>query len=359
MKILITGICGFVGSSVAHALLDARSDCEISGVDNFIRPGSEGNRDALRARGVKLHHGDVRQASDLETLPAVDWVIDAAANPSVLAGVDGKSSSRQVVEHNLFGTVNLLEHCRRHGAGFILLSTSRVYAIAPLAALPVEPHRRAGVPAPGGSRFAAGSLRARVGRNVQHRRADLALRRDQAGQRGDGARIRRNLRLSRVDQPLRRAGGGRAIRAARPGDRGVLDQRVSASQAAQVHRLRRLGHQVRDALHPRDLVGLLLQQMAERAAAPSRPRTVNLGGGEANAFSLADLSAWCADRFGEHPVASDPAGRAFDIPWLLMDAALAREAWGWQPTLSLADILLETALHAEAHPQWLERSAAF
>ena len=99
--------------------------------------------------------------------------------------------------------------------------------------------------------------------------------------------------------------------------------------------------------------------MAERAAAPGRPRTVNIGGGEANAFSLADLSAWCADRFGEHPVASDPAPRAFDIPWLLMDASLARAAWGWQPTLSLADILLETALHAEAHPQWLERSAAF
>ena len=119
------------------------------------------------------------------------------------------------------------------------------------------------------------------------------------------------------------------------------------------------GHQVRDALHPRDLVGLLLQQMRERRATPGKPRLVNLGGGEANAFSLADLSAWCAARYGEHPVAADPQGRAFDIPWLIMDAALARETWGWQPTLSLADILLEIAVHAEQHPQWLERSAAF
>jgi hypothetical protein len=32
-------------------------------------------------------------ASDLETLGPVDWVIDVAANPTVLKGVDGKSSS--------------------------------------------------------------------------------------------------------------------------------------------------------------------------------------------------------------------------------------------------------------------------
>ncbi|XGB41406.1 MAG: hypothetical protein LVS60_14050 [Nodosilinea sp. LVE1205-7] len=51
-----------------------------------------------------MWHGDLRQASDLETLPPVDWVIDAAANPSVLAGVDGKTSSLQLVQHNLLGT---------------------------------------------------------------------------------------------------------------------------------------------------------------------------------------------------------------------------------------------------------------
>lgn len=38
MKILITGICGFVGSSVAHAFLDRDSSLSILGLDNFIRP---------------------------------------------------------------------------------------------------------------------------------------------------------------------------------------------------------------------------------------------------------------------------------------------------------------------------------
>jgi CDP-paratose 2-epimerase len=77
--------------------------------------------------------------SDLDALPAADIVLEAAANPSVLAGIDGRASSRQLVEHNLLSTVNTLEYCcRRHGATFILLSTSRVYSIPPLAALPLR-----------------------------------------------------------------------------------------------------------------------------------------------------------------------------------------------------------------------------
>ena len=110
---------------------------EIFGFDNFARPGSEVNRLRLREAGVKVSHADVRLPSDVDELPAADWLIDAAANPSVLAGTESHGSSRQVVENNLGGTINLLEYCKRHHAGCILLSTSRVYSIPPLAALTV------------------------------------------------------------------------------------------------------------------------------------------------------------------------------------------------------------------------------
>jgi CDP-paratose 2-epimerase len=143
MRILISGICGFVGSTLAEAFAQQGQRHTLVGLDNFIRPGSESNQARLKQLGVKLHHADLRAASDLETLPPVDFVIDAAANPSVLAGVDGRTSSRQLVEHNLVGTVNLLEFCKAHCAGFISLSTSRVYAIRPLAALPVQPVHQA------------------------------------------------------------------------------------------------------------------------------------------------------------------------------------------------------------------------
>src|SRR5260370_36479913 len=77
-----------------------------------------------------------RSLSRPESLHVVDGISGCDANPRVVSGVDGKSNSRQVIEHNLFGTVNLLEYCKRTGAGFILLSTSRVYSIAALAKLP-------------------------------------------------------------------------------------------------------------------------------------------------------------------------------------------------------------------------------
>ena len=137
MKILITGVCGFVGSSLARGFLDANSTLEIFGIDNLSRAGSELNRPLLKKLGVRFLHGDIRNRSDVELLPDADWVIDAAANPSVLAGVEG-STTRQLLEHNVLGTVNVLEYCRRRNAGLILLSTSRVYSVSALSALPLE-----------------------------------------------------------------------------------------------------------------------------------------------------------------------------------------------------------------------------
>jgi CDP-paratose 2-epimerase len=93
MKVLITGICGFAGSTIARALQDLDSTIELFGIDNFSRPGSEQNRAPLQSAGVRLYHGDVRHARDRESLPGVDWTIDAAANPSVLSGVSGKQKN--------------------------------------------------------------------------------------------------------------------------------------------------------------------------------------------------------------------------------------------------------------------------
>src|SRR5437773_2487307 len=121
MRILVTGACGFVGRRILQRLRESLENAELTGLDNLCRAGSERNRATLKELGVKFVHGDVRSASDFESLSDVDWVIDAAANPSVLAGVDGRSSSRQVIEHNLLGTVNMLEFCRARSAGFILL----------------------------------------------------------------------------------------------------------------------------------------------------------------------------------------------------------------------------------------------
>ena len=83
---------------------------------------------------------------------------------------------------------------------------------------------------------------------------------------------------------------------------------------------------------------------------------VNLGGGQSNALSLAELSRWCSDRLGVHQVGSDPNDRPYDVPWLIMDSALAKEEWGWQPQTPIEAILEEIAEHAEQNPNWLKIS---
>src|SRR6056300_171636 len=116
MKILITGICGFAGSLIAKTLLQSHTNLQIVGLENFSRKGSELNISELTGLGINLIRGDIRSQSDIDALPKADWVIDCAANPSVLAGIDGQSSSRQLMEHNLLGTINMLEYCKRHKA---------------------------------------------------------------------------------------------------------------------------------------------------------------------------------------------------------------------------------------------------
>lgn len=118
MRILITGACGFVGSELCFTLQDQLPNPQITGIDNLSSRGIWRNLQRLEQGSIRVVHGDIRQDSDLESMEAQQWVIDAAANPSMLAGVDGKASSRQLLEHNLLGTMQVLEACKRWGGGF-------------------------------------------------------------------------------------------------------------------------------------------------------------------------------------------------------------------------------------------------
>lgn len=352
MRILISGICGFVGGTLARALAEARH--QVAGFDNFIRPGSETNREELKALGIRLFHADLRAASDVEALPAADWVIDAAANPSVLAGVDGRTSSRQLVEHNLGGTVNLLEYCKQHRAGFILLSTSRVYSIPPLAALPMEVRDGAFVPATvthsnGLSKvglteeFPTGAPISLYGAT---KLASEALALEYGETFGLPVFVNRCGVL---------AGAGQFGRA----DQGIFAYWINSW--LQRRPLRYIGfggrgHQVRDCLHPRDLLPVLTRQFEAPKLAAS-DRLANFSGGAASAMSLRQLSEWCAARLGAHEVGADVTPRPFDIPWIVLDHSKATRIWNWRPATPVAAVLEEIADHARRYPRWLETSA--
>ncbi|HVP00768.1 MAG TPA: NAD-dependent epimerase/dehydratase family protein [Bryobacteraceae bacterium] len=348
MKILISGICGFVGRHVAGYLLEAHEGISIVGIDNLARSGSETNRVSLKRLGVNLFHGDIRMASDVETLPVADWVIDAAAQPSVLAGRDGKTSTRQLLEHNLLGTINLLEYCRASRAGLILLSTSRVYSIPALARLPLRVEEAAytldrGQPWPPGVSLAG------LGESFSTE-APISLY---------GATKLASERLAQeyahgfhVPVWINRCGV-----LAGAGQFGTAEQGIF-SYWLHAHSSRRLlkysgfgghGFQVRDALHPRDLARLVNYQL--RCGGPGQ--LLNVSGGQRNSTSLAQLTAWCDQRFGPHQPIGDGSERPYDVPWLILDSSKALTEAGWQPNISLNQILEEIADHAAANPDWL------
>jgi CDP-paratose 2-epimerase len=353
VRLLISGICGFAGHALARAFT-AQGGHEILGIDNFIRPGSVGNRAELKRLGIKLVHGDIRAASDVDALPPCDWLLDAAANPSILAGVDGMTSSRQLVEHNLGGTLNLLEYCKRHRAGFTLLSTSRVYSIAPLAALKVVESAGAFRPDPSElpSGIGPGGVRESFPTSAPVSLYGATKLASEALALEYGETFNLPVFINRCGVL---AGAGQF---GRP-DQGIFAYWINSHLRRRPLRYIGFGgrgHQVRDCLHPADLLPLLNAQFA----APKidvLDRIVNVGGGTESAMSLLQLSEWCAERFGPHPVASEPAPRAFDIPWIVLDAGKAARLWAWKPRTALLSILEEIAAHAGTHPEWLDLSA--
>jgi CDP-paratose 2-epimerase len=354
MRILITGICGFTGSTLALAIRESFEGAEIFGCDNFVRRGSEVNRLALHNLHIQLHYADLRAASDIDALPGADWVIDAAANPSVLAGVDGAASSRQVVEHNLVGTINLLEYCKRHRAGFILLSTSRVYSIPQLGSLKVEE--------------SAGAYRPVADQDFPKGITTNGISEDYSvappvSLYGSTKLASECLALEYgmdFDFPvwINRcgvlAGAGQFGRA----DQGIFSYWINAwlrRQPLSYIGFNGKGWQVRDCLHPRDLMSILRTQMK---GASNKNQIVNVSGGLANSMSLAQLSAWCAKRFGPREIGAVQQPRSFDIPWMVLDPARAAKEWDWQLETPAEEILDEIANHAEKHPDWLELSAS-
>ena len=349
MNILVTGIAGFAGSNIASELMSLHPSIKILGLDNFSRKGSEQNINFFNAKNLNLIRGDIRSQSDIDALPKVDWIIDCAANPSVLAGLDGQSSSRQVMEHNLLGTINLLEYCKKHKAGLILLSTSRVYSASELAVLPMElsidrfelkPSEIKGISqngitenfptnAPislyGASKLASETLILEYGECF-----DFPVWINRCGVL---------------------AGAGQFGKA----DQGIFSYWVHSFREKNPLKFIGFdgtGHQVRDAMHPKDLVPLLTRQMMEPDM--DVPKVINLGGGIDNSMSLKELSNWCEERFGSHKIISSDEVRRMDAPWIVMDSKVAQNVWNWNIQTSLDQILDEIADHADKNPNWLK-----
>jgi CDP-paratose 2-epimerase len=354
MTVLITGICGFVGSTLASFFIE-HAGMQVLGIDNLMRPGSERNRTALHRSGVRVIHGDMRAASDFAGLPPADWVVDAAANPSVLAGVQSGGSSRQLFEHNLAALVNVLEYCKERRAGLLLLSSSRVYSIPALAGIPLVVNDTALAP----------DTTQTLPAGVSARGIDTAFCTEPPVSLYGATKLASELMALEYGAAFEfpvwinrcgvLAGAGQFGTA----DQGIFTYWVNAHLRRRPLRFigfEGKGYQTRDAFHPIDLGRLLVAQIGTGRSAGQRLYTV--GGGPANSMSLTQLTQWCDARFGSHVPTPDPKPRAYDVPWVAMDNSDVQRDFDWRIEKPLPGILEEIAEHARSHADWLEISGA-
>lgn len=354
MKILIPGGAGFVGSSVALGLKARHPDWEIISLDNLKRRGSELALPRLRAGGVQFIHGDVRIADDLRPTGACDLLIDCSAEPSVLAGRDGATD--YVLQTNLGGTIHCLDHARRHGSAFIFLSTSRVYPMAPLTALPLEEAESrfelpAGLQLPGmtarglSESFPMGGARSLYGAT---KFASEVLIHEYVEAWGLRAVINRCGVLTG------------------PWQMGKVDQGVVVHWAASHlfdRPLRYIGYggtgkQVRDMLHVADLVELLDLQIPTLGSA--RGEVFNVGGGREVSFSLRELTEHCVRATGRR-VAIDSVAetRAADVPIYLTDNSLVESRFPWKPRRGVGQTIDEIVAWLRANEGPVRDSLGF
>jgi CDP-paratose 2-epimerase len=349
MRILITGGAGFVGSSLASMLARDSPDLDICVFDNLRRRGSELAVERLKSHGVRFVHGDVRSTDDLADAGAFDLLLECSAEPSVHAGYGG--SPAYVLQTNLTGTIHCLEAARQHGADVIFLSTSRVYPIEGLRALPLQRV---------GERLDLPETASGPGWSARGISASFPL----AGYRSmyGATKLASELIIEeyRVMYGLRMIVNRCGVLSG-PWQMGKVDQGFVVLWAARHLYGGRLsysgfggeGLQVRDVLHVADLYDLVRLQMADL---PRLSGTVhNVGGGHAQSLSLRELTSMCRER-ARHtiPIDSTPDTSAADIPYYVTDNSGITAATGWSPRRSLDALLDDVFAWLDAHRPTLE-----
>lgn len=337
LSILITGGCGFVGSNMALMLKSRYPHYNIVTLDNLKRRGSELNLPRLKEAGITFIHGDIRNPEDLQLDQHFDYIIDAAAEPSVMAGMGATLS--YVINTNLSGTINTLELAARTGARFIFLSTSRVYPI---------PYLEQILYTEGDTRFLLSDEQSLPG--VSARGISEAFPLDKARSVYGATKLASELLIEEfreffdVNYVINRCGV-----IAGPHQMGKVDQGVITLWVARHYWGRDVayfgyggaGKQVRDALHIFDLIDLVDYELHHFDVVSGR--TMNAGGGLASSVSLAELTALCAEVTGNKVGASSVMeNRKGDIPLYITDNSLITNVTGWAPRRNVRDIVTDT-----------------
>ncbi len=130
MKILITGVAGFIGSHTAERLQALGH--EVVGIDNFSEYYDIGlkklNAETIERKGVKILKIDLRQDNLASVLPNdVDYIFHFAAQP----GISTTSTFEDYFSNNIIATKNLIDYALElpNLKLFVNIATSSIYGL--------------------------------------------------------------------------------------------------------------------------------------------------------------------------------------------------------------------------------------
>jgi CDP-paratose 2-epimerase len=329
MKIIITGGAGFVGSSLALKLKTKYTNYTIIALDNLKRRGSELNLEDLKTSGIDFVHGDIRNKEDLEELGDFDCMIEASAEPSVLAGLN--SNPDYVINNNLLGSIHCFNACLRVKAKLIFLSTSRVYPIKRIENASFEELE---------TRFSFKDGQSERGISADGISEELNI---------DGARsfygttklsselfIREYAEFYGLNAAVTRFGVIAGPRQMGKTDQGVVTLWMAKhywKQSLKYIGYGGLGKQVRDLLHIDDVFDLIDLQIHQIDL--FKGGVYNAGGGRAVSASLQEMTEICQKITGNNiSIGSELQNRPADLRAYLTDHRQLTNLCGWQPKRS-------------------------
>ncbi len=334
MRILITGGCGFVGSNLAILFKEKYPDYKIICFDNLNRRGSELNLKRLLDKGIEFAHGDIRQKDDLKRIGGADLIIEAAAEPSVLAGSGG--DLEYLIDTNLNGTINALYVAKEWKANFVFLSTSRIYPYDQ-----IEKINYSKAP----NRFELSDEQVLQGISTKGISESFPL---------EGVRSMygaTKLSSEYIIQEFCKSFGLNAVInrcgvLTGPYQMGKIDQGVVVLWMARHFWKGKLGYigfggeglQVRDMLHVKDLFDLLDIQINNIST--YKGEIFNVGGGREISVSLKELTTICETITGNSiNIFKEKEDRPADIPVYLTDNTKVSTITGWSPSIGVHEIM--------------------
>lgn len=118
MRVLITGVAGFIGSNLASSHLNLGDT--VIGMDNFCT-GTKANLEGLHEVEL-INSGVVEAVSQIPEHLDIVYHFASPASPKRYMAL-----AMNTMEVNTGGTLSLLQHCAKTGARLVFASTSEIY----------------------------------------------------------------------------------------------------------------------------------------------------------------------------------------------------------------------------------------